>query len=217
MKDKEPIKIEEPLQYSDSNQVIDDKKFQKQLIKKQEANTKEFTKMLSTTSRNHYTLNQMVDRKARILLSMNALILSFIIGKIIVNNDMLDLKFILLFVSGVAVLISIIYAMLAMMPEKTNKNLTVEKIRDNEGNPLYYGNYINMTAKIYENTMMEMSDNINFINRSLLQDIYQLGILLEKKRKYLRSALYVLLIGILISFLMAFLFRVIYGDDLGIK
>ncbi|WP_027395090.1 Pycsar system effector family protein [Aquimarina latercula] len=198
-------------------QMIYDKKSNKEANRKQEVNTKEFTKMLTTTSRNHYTLNQMVDRKARILLSMNALILSLIIGKIIVNKDILDLKFILLSVSGIAVLISIIYAMLAMMPEKTNANLTVEKIKNVVGNPLYYGNFINMSAETYENTMMEMTDHNDFVHRSLLQDIYQLGMLLEKKRRYLRKALYVLLIGILVAFIMAFLFRAVYGDALALR
>lgn len=194
-----------------SSDSLQENKLLKELNKKQELNAKLFSRMLTTASRNHYTLNQMVDRKARILLSMNALILSLIIGKIIVNKDMMDIKFVLLSVSGIAALLSIIYAMLAMMPEKIKANLTIDKIKSKTGNPLYYGNFINMPQDDYQDTMIEMGKNTDFMHKSLLQDIYQLGILLEKKRQYLRKALYVLLIGILVAFVLAFIFRIIYG------
>ena len=81
---------------------------------------KTFMDMLRTVNKNHYTLNQMVDRKARILLSVNALILSWIIGKIITNHEMHDWKFYLLLFLGASSLISIIYSMMAVKPEKSH-------------------------------------------------------------------------------------------------
>jgi hypothetical protein len=67
----------------------DDVKEQKKSLqtsqKRKELSERAFTSMLITTSRNHYIMNQMVDRKARILLSIDALIISLIIGKIIIN------------------------------------------------------------------------------------------------------------------------------------
>ncbi len=215
--EKKDKKFDDSLSTEDYSAILSGKKEAKEAGRKLEINTKEFTKMLTTTSRNHYTLNQMVDRKARILLSMNALILSLIIGRIIVNNDMIDLKFVLLAVSGLATLLSTIYAMMAMMPEKVNANLTTDKIKQKTENPLYYGNFINMSSDQYEETMIEMVENSDFVHRSLLKDIYQIGVLLEKKRKYLRTALYVLLIGILIAFILAFIFRIAYGHELALK
>ncbi len=90
----------------------------KEAKKTSKPDEKAFLDMLRTANRNHYTLNQMVDRKARIVLSADAVILSLIIGKIITNHEMHNGKFILLLFLGVCCLISIIYAMLATLPEK---------------------------------------------------------------------------------------------------
>ncbi len=83
--------------------------------------------MLTATSRNHNTLNQMVDRKARIILSINVIILSFLIGKLIDEELLYSFKFIVLTVVSVFCLLSIIYAILAIMPENEKGQLTVDK------------------------------------------------------------------------------------------
>ena len=43
--------------------------------------------MFRSTSKNHYTLNQMVDRKANIMISINPIILSLVLSRFIGANS----------------------------------------------------------------------------------------------------------------------------------
>jgi hypothetical protein len=166
-----------------------------------------FTNMLTNTLRNHYTLNQMVDRKARILLTINVVVLSFIIGKVIGNQFDYSLNFLVLLGGGIACVISIVYSVLAVMPENNTQNLTEETLKTGELNPLYFGNYLSMSLESYESTMMEMVDDLRFPHRAMLKDLYFIGSILERKRKYLRYSLITMTVGICGSLVLSIILR----------
>lgn len=168
-----------------------------------------FLEMLKVTSRNHYTLNQMVDRKARIMLSVNALILSLIIGRVISHPTMNGWSFYLLLILAVTCFISIIYSMMAIKPEKTHGGLDEDSIRGKKGNPLFFGNFKTMSEEVYEDTMMEMVNDRDFIYRSMIQDIYHLGQILEQKRQRLRSSLHIFIAGLCLALVLTFLNRIL--------
>ncbi len=182
--------------------------YMKKLLKKlKNRDDKAFMDMLRVTSKNHYTLNQMVDRKARILLTGNVLFLTLLIGGNISAHDTSSRTLILLIFFGINCFISIIYSMMAVMPEKAHGNLTEESIKQKKGNPLFFGNFKNLSETNYENAMMEMVNDRDFIYRSMIQDIYHLGQILERKRRYLRSSLYIFIFGLCTSLLISFILR----------
>lgn len=180
----------------------------KKLRKLNSRDDKAFMDMLRSVNRNHYILNQMVDRKARIMLSVNALILSLIIGKVIIGHNLFDWTFFLLIFLGITCFVSIIYSMMAIKPEKSHGKLDEEAIKRQQGNPLFFGNFKNMTAEMYENTMMQMVHDRDFIYRAMIQDIYHLGKILEDKRQNLRNSLSVFIIGLCGSLLLSFLLSI---------
>ena len=186
----------------------------KKLKKLQGRDDRAFMDMLRVTSRNHYTLNQMVDRKARIMLSINIIILSLIISRIVGIDDLYGWVFLLLITLGTACLGSIIYAMLAVLPERSHGELTEESIKEKKGNPLFFGNFKNMSEANYENTLMEMVNDRDFIYRSIIQDIYHLGQVLERKRVLLRGSLYIFICGLCIALLLSLLLRLFVGAQL---
>ena len=189
------------------------KKREKHAFKSRAQNVKAYTSMLTTTSRNHYTMNQMVDRKARILLTIDAFIISLIISKIIVNHHFHDFKFILLVIAGVAALISMFYAMLAITPEESHGHLSPEDLKLKKGNPLFFGNFKDLKLSDYKKAMTDISTNIEAIHNAIIEDIFYLGKALEQKRLYLKYSLYILVSGICIALLMAFIFRIFYGEQ----
>lgn len=168
-----------------------------------------FTNMLTTTLKNHYTLNQMVDRKARIILTVNMLLLSFIISKIIGNQIIYDLKLFVLIAGSIFCLISIVYSVLAIIPENDKNDLDTEKLKKGTLNPLYFGNYLSMKSESYENAMMEMSDDFEFSHRALLKDIYHIGVVLNRKRKLLKYAVIAMTIGVCIMLILSVIFRIV--------
>lgn len=174
---------------------------------------KAFMDMLRSVNRNHYILNQMVDRKARIMLSVNALIISIIIGKVIVGHDLYDWNYFLLLFLGITCFISIVFSMMAVRPEKSHGKLNEELIMRKEGNPLFFGNFKDMKEEVYVSSMMQMVNDRDFIYRSMIQDIYHLGLILENKRKNLRNALHVFIIGLCCSLLLSFLLSYFLSAD----
>lgn len=184
------------------------KKLKKKFHQLSDRDDKAFMDMLTLVNKNHYTLNQMIDRKARILLSVNIVVLSLIIGRVISNpSDINGWKFLILGVLGTFSFFSIIYTMLAVLPEKFHGKLDGDSIKKKEGNPLFYGNFIHMPEKLYEDTIMEMVHDRDFIYRSLIQDIYHLGQVLQDKRKHLRTSLFIFVIGLCFTLLLTFFLR----------
>lgn len=164
---------------------------------------KAFMDMLRTSSRNHYTLNQMVDRKARILLSANVLIISVIIGQAATQSRIAGISSSIMLLVGVTALVSMLLSLFAVLPEKSHGKLDSDSFRKMEGNPLYFGNYARMPEAEYENSMMEMVNNREFIYRALIQDTFHLGKSLERKRRILRYSLFIFVIGLSVSFVAA--------------
>ncbi len=186
------------------------KKHLKEDKKLKEKSEKAFTSMLTTTSRNHYIINQMVDRKARILLTIDALVISLIIGKFLVTQNINDFKFVILGVAGITCLISMTYSMLAITPEGTHGKLSIEDLSNKKGNPLFFGNFKDLHLKEYKKAMLSMSDNIALIHNAMIEDIFYLGKALERKRLLLKYSLYILVGGISIVLIMVLIYQILF-------
>ena len=152
--------------------------------------------LFRNTSKNHYTLNAMVDRKANIMISINAIINSLIIGGLLGSaTKMPDPKLIPVFILMVASLLSIFYAIMAIRPDKIHGEFTEEEIRNKQGNLLYFGNFYNMSFRDYEWAMLEMITDNDYLYSSLIRDIYYLGEKLHNKHTHIRKSLTIFLIG----------------------
>ncbi len=188
-----------------------DKKVLKENKKRKDASEKAFTSMLTTTSRNHYIMNQMVDRKARILLTIDALIISLIISQIILTQNIHEFKFVIFGVAGLTSLISMTYSMLAITQEGSHGKLSIEDLSNRKGNPLFFGNFKDLHLKEYRKAMLSMTENITLIHNSMIEDIFYLGKALERKRILLKYSLYILAAGISSVLIMSLMYRILFG------
>ncbi len=162
--------------------------------------------MFRTTSRNHYTLSEMVDRKSNIMISVNAVILSLIIGNIFGDEFAISLETLPLNVMMIASTLSIVFAILAIRPEKTHGKFTEKDVREKQGNLLYFGNYNSMSLRDYEWGMLQMLKDQDFLYSSMIKDLYFLGKTLDKKYKNIRKSLSIFALGVIfavISFIVA--------------
>lgn len=199
--DKQSLKTEMGLDKKDLGKLL------KKLHGLENRDDKAFMDMLRTVSRNHYTLNQMVDRKARILLSANVLILSLIIGQAVTQSSTIMVNPLVLFVIGITAMVSMVLSLLAVVPEKTRGQLSTESFQAKQGNPLFFGNFVNMAELDFENAMMEMVADRDFIYRAMIQDTYHLGKMLESKRKILRNSLFIFVAGFSVSFFVVCFYK----------
>ncbi len=152
--------------------------------------------MFRTTSRNHYTMNQMVDRKANIMISINAILLSLIMSRIIGDIDTFCIHNTPILVLLIGCTVSIVFAIMAITPSKTHGEFTEEEIRNKRGNLLYFGNFHNMNFRDYQWGMLQMLNDHDFLYSSMIQDLYFLGQTLNNKSKLIRGSLSTFMIGV---------------------
>jgi len=176
------------------------KKLKKNLKNLQGRDDRGIQTMFRTTSRNHYTLNEMVDKKANIMISINAIIISIIVGRIVGHADgffcVHNMPLIILLLVATA---SIFNAVLAIRPAATHGEFTAEEVRNKKGNLLYFGNYHNMARRDYEWGVMQMLSDSDYLYSTMIRDQYFLGQLLAKKYRFIRKSLGLFILGFVIA------------------
>lgn len=148
-------------------------------------------------SKNQYTLNAMIDRKSNILISVNALILSIIIGTVYAQmstDPHLIYPVVMILITN---LISIAYAIFATRPELKHGNRA-------SNNLMFYGNFHEMEEEKYVDSITALMNQGDELYRTIAKDTYHLGRTINRKFKYLRTSFHVFLFGIVLS-VMAFI------------
>jgi hypothetical protein len=150
----------------------------------------------------------MADSKSNILISVNAIILSIMIGSIfekLATDTYLQIPVTILVLVCV---ISMVFAILATRPNITSGKFTKEDIAAKRTNLLFFGNFHKMGLPDYDWAMTELLADKNYLYSSMIKDTYFLGIVLAKKYKYLRIAYNIFMFGLIaamIAFVIAFL------------
>jgi HD superfamily phosphodiesterase len=172
--------------------------------------------MLRLTSENHLKLSDMADHKANILISVNAIIISVILGVLLRKLDeepYLTKPTILFLVVSVT---TIVIAILATRPKISGGTFTPEDIAQKKTNLLFFGNFHKATYEQYNAAMREMMLDTDYLYGSLIKDIYYLAVVLGKKYRLIRLAYNIFMIGIIVS-VLAFAWAVFinHGDSFG--
>jgi Family of unknown function (DUF5706) len=165
--------------------------------------------MFRIMSDNHVNLSQMADSKANIMISVNTIVMSIMVsvllGKLQFYPEYIVPTIILLLVC----LSAIVFAILATRPNVTKGTFTEEDIKNKKVNLLFFGNFFNMSLSDYDWAMKEMMSDREYLNSSMIKDIYFLGVVLARKYKYLRISYNIFMFGLILAilaFAIAFFF-----------
>lgn len=163
--------------------------------------------MLRLTSQNHLQLSEMADSKANILITVNAIIISIVLGVLSRNiQEEAHLKIPTLVFLSTAV-ITIVISILATRPKLNEGKFTAEDIANKKTNLLFFGNFHKSTYTEYDAAMRKMMVDTDYLYGSLVKDIYYLGVILGRKYWLIRLAYNVFMIGVIIS-VIAFIIAV---------
>jgi predicted metal-dependent HD superfamily phosphohydrolase len=152
-----------------------------------------------TALRNHIDLSSIADNKANIMLSVNALIITFalpLLGKEIADYKLLLLPTIMLLAVCV---VSMIFATLATRPIPMKGYSSMESILAKKSNLFFFGNYYNMTFDEYEEGMNATVADDDILDTTIMRDLFFLGKTLGNKYKYLRKCYTIFMYGIIAS------------------
>ena len=164
--------------------------------------------MFRTSYRNHIELSAIADNKSNIMISINGIIISIMIASLpaqITSNSSLALPAAVLLITC---LLSLIYSVLAARPRVSNEKVTLEDVRSNRSNILFFGNFYTMDRDEYVIGLEELMSDSERLYNTMTRDLHSLGVVLSKKFKLLRVAYNIFMVGLaasVSSFLIVYL------------
>jgi predicted metal-dependent HD superfamily phosphohydrolase len=155
--------------------------------------------IMRLTSANHLHLSEMADRKANILISVNAIMISVMLS--LLADKLEDVPYltipVILFLGSS--LVTIIIAILSTLPKITEGIFSREDILNKKTNLLFFGNFYRASLEEYQWAMSILMKDTEYMYSALVKDIHQIGIVLGRKYKLIRLAYNVFMIGLIIS------------------
>jgi class 3 adenylate cyclase len=189
--------LEEFSDYDSSNQVLGSRK-------------RGISDMFRTSYRTHIELSAIADNKSNIMISINGIIISIIIATIsarIDSDSWLQLPTAILLITC---MLSLIYAILAARPRVSNEKVTLDDVRSNRSNILFFGNFYNMTRDDYVTGLEELMSDSERLYDTMARDLHSLGAVLSKKFRLLRVAYNIFMVGLIVSVCSFLLFYVLF-------
>ncbi|MBU2997264.1 hypothetical protein KO500_12520 [Cellulophaga baltica] len=177
----------------------------KKLLKIEPRSERGVETLFRLLSKNQYTLNSMVDTKSNILISINALIISLILGTVmsqLATDPHLIFPIVMLLITN---LISITFAVIATRPELIHGDKATQNL-------MFYGNFHDMSENEYVYELTELMDKGDELYKTIAKDTYHLGITINKKFRLLRKSFNIFLIGIVLSVLAFILCHTLFWD-----
>lgn len=151
------------------------------------------------TYRNHIALSQLADQKAGMLISINGLIISVLIAVLTprLSSWSWTLAPALVLIGGCAV--SLVFAVIGSRPRLGRTPVTVDQVRDNQGNVLFFGQFMSMSLADFQLSMRIIGKDGKLLRDSLARQLYEMGASLTKKYRYLQLAYSAFLATIVIA------------------
>ena len=180
------------------------KQLKKKLAKLEPRSERGVETLFRLLSKNQYTLNTMIDTKSNILISINALIISLILGTVmnqLGTDPHLIYAVIMILITN---LFSIAFAIFATRPE------LIHGKRD-ANNLMFYGNFHDMDEDDYVENITTLMNQGDELYKTIAKDTYHLGKTMDRKFKLLRKSFNIFLIGIILSVFAFVLCHVLFN------
>lgn len=185
------------------------KAMKKKLLKVEGRPERGIETMFRLTSQNHIKLSGIADSKANIMISINSIIISVVLGSLMQKLDTDEHLIIPTIILLAVNLGALIFAVLSLRPNISDGLFTREDIENQKTNLLFFGNFHKMKRADYHWGMNRLMEDANFLYSNLIDDIYFLGLVLARKYKLLRTSYTVFLFGmvvVVIAFVISLLF-----------
>lgn len=155
--------------------------------------------MFRTSYRMHVELSAIADNKSNIMISINGIIISIILATI---SPKLDANPWLLWPTVAILLtclVSLVYSIRAARPRVSDKTYTLDDVRANRGNILFFGNFHTMEETDFVEGIEELMSDSERLYDTMARDLHGLGQVLAQKYNLLKVAYDVFMYGAIIS------------------
>jgi hypothetical protein len=183
--------IEQPVESSQESDKQDEKKTG--------SRKRGISDMFRTSYRMHVELSALADNKSNIMISINGIIISIIIATI---SPKLDANPWLLWPTIAILLtclVSLVYSIRAARPRVSDEIYTLNDVRANRGNILFFGNFHTMAESEFVEGIEELMSDSERLYDTMARDLHGLGKVLARKYDLLKVAYDVFMYGAIIS------------------
>lgn len=133
------------------------------------------------------------------MISINGIIISITIASISTKIDSNPWLLLPTSIILITCMIALIYSILAARPRVSNEDVTLEDVRANRSNILYFGNFFKLSRDEYVTGIEELMADSERLYNTMARDLYGLGTVLETKFRLLRIAYNVFMFGLAFS------------------
>ena len=168
--------------------------------------SKQIVNVFRTTARNNIDLTAIADNKASILMSLNALMITFLAPVVISNGEIItrEYLFIPLFIITATCAYTIYLSSQVLKPSDFDK--IGEKMKFGKGpSPFFFGNFYHMSPEDYFDFIQGSLGDEELLKNHLAQDLYYVGRRLGKKMSGMRLAFQVFITGIFLTLISTFI------------
>ena len=181
------------------------KKLKKKLLKAEGRPERGIETWFRLASKNLYTRLQIVDTKANILITANAIIISMVLGTLYSNLD--EEPHLIFAVAGLVMtnVFSISFAILATIPKSWVKRIVTDESLETtieSADLMTFEDFSEMRLDSYVDSVMKVIADGDTLYPSLIKDIHSLGVKLSRKYRLIRNSYLVFLYGIIFSVLL---------------
>jgi hypothetical protein len=170
--------------------------------------------LFRTSYRTHIDMSALADTKANIMITINGLMVSILLASISPKIDANPWLLLPTTALLLGCIISMVYAVLAARPRLNSRGVTLDEVRGNAANILFFGNFVSLPQDDYVQGMTELIKDGDRLYVNMLKDIYNLGVVLERKFRLLRISYTVFMFGLVIGaalFVAVFIGVVLFG------
>ena len=178
------------------------KKLKKKLLKAEARPERGIETWFRLASKNLYTRLQIVDTKANILITANAIIISMVLGTL--YSKLEEDPHLIFAVGGLVItnVLSISFAILATIPKSwVKRDRTGESVEKTikSADLMTFEDFSSLKLSDYTNSVMKVISDGDTLYPSLIKDIHDLGLKLSKKYRLIRTSYLIFLYGIILS------------------
>ena len=165
--------------------------------------------MFKTTLRNQIYLTNIADNKANIMLTINSGIITLgipLLFRLIEDNPYLKYPVSALILTC---LLSIVFATLATRPTKMVGTTNLNNIEKGNTNLFFFGNFFKMPKNEYREGLKKIVENDKFLDKTIVNDMYYLGLSLGRKYSHLHTTYSIFMIGMVatvVVYALSFIF-----------
>jgi len=166
------------------------------LEKKQKRDKSAIQTLFRTVSKNNYTLIETIDRKASIVLTINSILISLVLGSIylIPETDRSEIELIANITIYSSVL-SMVLALGSIIPHKYRHKKSL----------LYPGSFPSMERREFQSKFNKLIEEGQSIYDAMINEIYDMSLAIKRRQLLIKSAVVVVIIGIVVNLSISFL------------